>query len=617
MGSCLSAGVQVVGGAQEKSSAGAEEKMTDEPEGARIASGRHQPPSSSRQPALLQQQQRQQQQQQQQQIQAAGHAHATSAALFDASAPPASIPPGANLGMDVYAGNMEQQQDGMAERVRSLMAQNARSMTHMPLDPGPHCPFPPHHTLFQVHLCVVLPVAYVAQCFEEACVLRACTCNMWAVVSFAFLVFVCACYVCFLCCQCLSPLNVLLCVGMPAGQMGQMGQMSVLQRMDQMALNQQMQHHQHQQQLQSVMHGQAQAAGAHGLAQAAGVHALGAPLASMAAHQRAIAMRRGQIQGAGNEQPHTTPGGLIKHDDLMAGSPTLTNGLSANAKKGQGRHTAREVPSPSPAAAEAKAADKHAASPRTHASSLAHLQAGRHASPLAHLQGRASRKDEGMAPAVANLFAMFAPAQNGKQAGPGFCSGREGVPVSRVSSRPEESGFSLALPAAGPKGAPPSTPAAREAQRYHRQQETHHREQGARPANRLHVLQEDAAVGGGQEVCALLCGYVGSRYHGLQKHDNGPPTVEEELESALIKTGALVYDASVTVRTRSNGLKNGDLAKAKWSHASRTDKGVHAVGQVIALQVYLSPFGPDWHIQEANLVQKLNACLELQVCSHH
>ena len=51
------------------------------------------------------------------------------------------------------------------------------------------------------------------------------------------------------------------------------------------------------------------------------------------------------------------------------------------------------------------------------------------------------------------------------------------------------------------------------------------------------------------EVCAVLCGYVGSKYHGLQKHDNGPPTVEEELESALIKVGALVYDPSVAIRT--------------------------------------------------------------------
>jgi hypothetical protein len=163
VGSCLSAGVQVVGGAQEKSSACSEQILTEQPEGARPASGRHQPTSSSRQPALLQQRQRLLLQQPQQ-IQAAGHAHASSAALFDDSAPPPGIPPGANLGMDVYAGNREQQQDGMAERVRSLMAQNARSMTHMPLDPGPHCPFPPYHALLQVLLCVMLPVAYVAQC---------------------------------------------------------------------------------------------------------------------------------------------------------------------------------------------------------------------------------------------------------------------------------------------------------------------------------------------------------------------------------------------------------------------------------------------------------------------
>jgi len=27
-------------------------------------------------------------------------------------------------------------------------------------------------------------------------------------------------------------------------------------------------------------------------------------------------------------------------------------------------------------------------------------------------------------------------------------------------------------------------------------------------------------------LCAVLIGYVGSRYHGLQKHDKGPPTVD-------------------------------------------------------------------------------------------
>ena len=30
---------------------------------------------------------------------------------------------------------------------------------------------------------------------------------------------------------------------------------------------------------------------------------------------------------------------------------------------------------------------------------------------------------------------------------------------------------------------------------------------------------------------------------------------------------------------------NGDLRACNWSHASRTDKGVHAVGQCVALQL--------------------------------
>jgi hypothetical protein len=41
-------------------------------------------------------------------------------------------------------------------------------------------------------------------------------------------------------------------------------------------------------------------------------------------------------------------------------------------------------------------------------------------------------------------------------------------------------------------------------------------------------------------VTAVLFGYVGTRYHGLQKHDN-VPTIEKDLESALIKAGAIVY----------------------------------------------------------------------------
>ena len=69
-----------------------------------------------------------------------------------------------------------------------------------------------------------------------------------------------------------------------------------------------------------------------------------------------------------------------------------------------------------------------------------------------------------------------------------------------------------------------------------------HPSANAAPVFAKEPQQQQQEMGTGEgEVCAVLCGYVGSRYHGLQKHDNGPPTVEEELESALIKAGALVY----------------------------------------------------------------------------
>jgi hypothetical protein len=114
------------------------------------------------------------------------------------------------------------------------------------------------------------------------------------------------------------------------------------------------------------------------------------------------------------------------------------------------------------------------------------------------------------------------------------------------------------------------------------------------------------------EMCCVICGYVGTRYHGLQKHENGPPTVEEELESALIKSGALVYHSSVTVRTGPSGLRNGDLAAVKWTHASRTDKGVHAVGQCIGVVLQVHKFGGSWAEQERALVKQVNLCLHHQ-----
>jgi tRNA pseudouridine(38-40) synthase len=65
----------------------------------------------------------------------------------------------------------------------------------------------------------------------------------------------------------------------------------------------------------------------------------------------------------------------------------------------------------------------------------------------------------------------------------------------------------------------------------------------------------------------LLCGYVGSRYNGLQMRPLEKcslPTIENEMRIALSKAGHVIESNSF------------DLSKIGWSKSSRTDKGVHA-----------------------------------------
>ena len=63
---------------------------------------------------------------------------------------------------------------------------------------------------------------------------------------------------------------------------------------------------------------------------------------------------------------------------------------------------------------------------------------------------------------------------------------------------------------------------------------------------------------------ALKLAYLGTEYYGYQIQP-GVPTIEGKLLKALRDAGA---------------LKN--LSKARYSAAGRTDRGVHALGQVIA-----------------------------------
>lgn len=65
----------------------------------------------------------------------------------------------------------------------------------------------------------------------------------------------------------------------------------------------------------------------------------------------------------------------------------------------------------------------------------------------------------------------------------------------------------------------------------------------------------------------LTCSYDGTRYHGWQKADAGP-SIEEELSQAL-----------ETILQH----------KVRLSAASRTDRGVHALGQVVSFQAVKIP----------------------------
>ena len=97
---------------------------------------------------------------------------------------------------------------------------------------------------------------------------------------------------------------------------------------------------------------------------------------------------------------------------------------------------------------------------------------------------------------------------------------------------------------------------------------------------------------------ALLFGYCGTAYRGLQKNP-GVDTVEERLERAIYEAGG-ISDANF-----------GELQKVKWSRAARTDAGVHAVGQCCALKMQLE--GPEEPAVYAAAVKRVNAKLPADI----
>jgi tRNA pseudouridine38-40 synthase len=94
----------------------------------------------------------------------------------------------------------------------------------------------------------------------------------------------------------------------------------------------------------------------------------------------------------------------------------------------------------------------------------------------------------------------------------------------------------------------------------------------------IEPAEEGKYKGFKKERVAILFGYIGAGYQGLQKNPNAK-TIEDELEKAIFAAGAI---------SESNF---GFFQKTGWNRAARTDKGVHAAGQIISLRLMVKPNG--------------------------
>jgi tRNA pseudouridine38-40 synthase len=96
----------------------------------------------------------------------------------------------------------------------------------------------------------------------------------------------------------------------------------------------------------------------------------------------------------------------------------------------------------------------------------------------------------------------------------------------------------------------------------------------------------------------ILCvSYIGTNYQGLQINPDAN-TIEKELEKALLYNGSIIPD------------NFGFMQKIQWTRAARTDRGVHALTQSIALRLLL-PKECDKNVNNARttFIQQLNSFL--------
>ncbi|ORX94955.1 tRNA pseudouridine synthase [Basidiobolus meristosporus CBS 931.73] len=86
---------------------------------------------------------------------------------------------------------------------------------------------------------------------------------------------------------------------------------------------------------------------------------------------------------------------------------------------------------------------------------------------------------------------------------------------------------------------------------------------------------------------ALLLGFCGTEYQGMQSNPNAK-TIEGELFKGLVKAGAISQENA------------DDMKKVGLTRATRTDKGVHAAGQLVSLKLI---------VEDSDILEKINESL--------
>ena len=94
---------------------------------------------------------------------------------------------------------------------------------------------------------------------------------------------------------------------------------------------------------------------------------------------------------------------------------------------------------------------------------------------------------------------------------------------------------------------------------------------------------------------ALLLGYKGTKYHGLQISAQGLPTIQGEIFDSFYKAG-MIADSN-----------KDDSHKLKWSSSSRTDKGVHTSFCVCSFKLLMDET-PQYRVNPAE-IQRWNTFL--------